>query len=291
MKKFFSCLLVSLFCLFTTSSCVGPSKMPNAQLVRHAGKSTVALVYYGHDSDVPDTEIHPFCSGVWVDDTHILTAYHCVKAMQKHEQQKQDAREAAQKAKNAACEGMELLFGMCDPDAVVPHKEIELDGLGVHFIQQAEVDQMGTEPTAWHLSRVASWDFDHDLALLKATGRAVPAHEIAELADEVPATGEFVMAVGHPKGFYWTFLKGTVAGCWETTPAEDSKAPYLQVQIPIFHGSSGGGVFNAYGQLVAIVDSMPGLPAEGLCIPVVSIRDFLKAHRSMEALHTLKIGR
>ena len=265
--------------------------MPNAELVRHTGKSSVALVYYGHSEEDPTTDIHPFCSGVWVDDTHILTAYHCAKGMQKYEQEKQDAREAAQKAKIAACEGMQLLLGLCDPDAVVLHKEIELDGLSMHFIQRAEVDQLGTEPTAWHLSKIVSWDFDHDLVLLQASGHAIPPHEVAELADEVPAVGEAVVTMGHPKGFYWSFLKGSVVAYRETSPNEDSKAPYLQVQIPIFYGSSGGGVFNASGQLVGMVDSLPGLPGEGLCIPVASIRDFLKAHRSLEALHTLKIGK
>src|SRR5579864_772098 len=134
--------------------------------------------------------------------------------------------------------------------------------LPIHFVQWKEVDDVGKEPTAWHLSHVVGWDEHKDLALLEAAGNAVPSHEFAKVADVTPGLGEPVHVCGHPKGFYWTFLEGTVAGYRGEIPHMDKKAgPFMQVQIPIFFGNSGGGAFNEYGELVGIADFLTRLPA------------------------------
>lgn len=282
MKRILSLLLVLISMILTLPAC-GNVPMSTAQLTQHTANSSVALVYYDVDNDSDQSDIRPFCSGTWVDDTHILTAYHCAKGLQRHLQEVQDEKEARRKP----CEGLATLFGMCDTNT--EHKVIDLDDLPMHYIVRPEVDQMGTEPTAWHLSKLVSWDATHDLALLQAQGKAVPPHEVAQLADKSPALGEKVVVVGHPAGYYWTYLTGTVSGYRETFPGTE-RGPFLQVQVPVFYGNSGGGVFNEYGQLVGVVDTLPKLPAEGLCIALPTVKSFLKQAPVLSALRHLHLG-
>lgn len=277
--KSLSALALGLVVLCITS-CGGAINPPlsASQLVQHEGSVTVALVHTDEDSaDEESSGVRPLCSAVWVDRTHILTAYHCTVGIQEELQAKQDERE-----KNApACEGLAKLFGMCD-DSPTEHKVIEMKGLPVHFVQWKEADEPGKEPSAQHLSHVVGWDESHDLALLEAAGKAIPSHEFASVAAQVPGMGERIHVCGHPKGLYWTFLEGTVAGYRLSLPHLSGKkdlvkrkGPYLQLEVPIYYGNSGGGAFDDAGQLIGIADFMLKLPAEGFFIPAESIREFL----------------
>ena len=191
-----------------------PPPLTTQQLVAHEGSATVALVHTDDDSaDDEVSAVRPLCSAVWVDKTHILTAYHCAIGVQEELQAKQDEKE-----KNAPeCEGLAKLLGMCD-DSAAEHVVIHMRGLPVHYVQWKEADEPGKEPTAQHLSHVVGWDEAHDLALLEAAGQAIPSHEIAKVAAAVPAMGERIHVCGHPKGLYWTFLEGTVAGYRQSLP-------------------------------------------------------------------------
>lgn len=290
MKRFPA--LISLFAIFVALTGCGTAasltpKLPlsTPALVSHEGYSTVALVRYDEDNqDDKVSEIKPYCSAVWVDETHILTAHHCVKSIQEEMQEKQDEKE-----KNPPeCSLLAKLFGACD-DTPPPHKTIYLKDLPIHFVQWKEVDDVGKEPTAWHLSHVVGWDEHKDLALLEAAGHAVPAHEFAKLADETPGLGEAIHICGHPKGMYWTFLEGTVAGYRGEIPHMDKKAgPFMQAQTPIYFGNSGGGAFNNYGELVGIADFLMKLPNEGFFVHLDNIRAFLVDQNLLAAPEVVK---
>lgn len=275
-----SAVILSLFAiLLSLTGCgkLGSGLSPKTPLstpalVSHEGYSTVALVRYDEDNqDDKVSEIKPYCSAVWVDETHILTAHHCVKSIQEEMQEKQDEKE-----KNPPeCSLLAKLFGACD-NTPPAHKTIYLKDLPIHFVQWKEVDDVGKEPSAWHLSHVVGWDEHKDLALLEAAGHAIPSHEVAKLADETPGLGESIHICGHPKGMYWTFLEGTVAGYRSEIPHMDKKAgPFMQAQTPIYFGNSGGGAFNNYGELVGIADFLMKLPGEGFFVHLDNIRAFL----------------
>ena len=277
MKRFLALLSLAVLVL---TGCGGslasnsPAKLSTSQMVSHEGYSTVALVHYDEDNDDPKvSDIRTYCSAVWVDDTHILTAFHCVKGEQKRAQAKQDEREQNQ----PACGMLAALLGLCDPDAPVKHTVIWMKGLPVHYVQWKESADPGKEPSAWHLGNVVGWDEGKDLALVEAAGNAIPSHEVAVLADETPALGESIHVCGHPKGFTWTFLEGTVAGYRGVLQHHDKDTgPYMQAQVPVYFGNSGGGAFDSYGKLVGIADMLPGLPAEGLFVHLDNIRGFLQ---------------
>jgi len=278
MKRLLGILLIIGLVLGLTS-CVGVTKLTPQQIVKHEGNSSVALVYYDEtnvDLDIKHSNIQPYCTGVWIDNTHIITAYHCAVVAWKEQQRKQNWKEKNQ----PKCEGIMQLFGACDDDddkKEVPHTVIPMRNLPVHFIQQNEVSEVEQEPTAWHVSRLVGWDREHDLALLEVKGKAVPPHEIAVLADKAPEVGEAVHFVGHPSGFYWTYVNGTVAAYRDEILGDKTLGPYMQVSAPVYHGNSGGGAFDDSGKLVGIADAIiNGVPNSGLYMPVSTIRIFLE---------------
>lgn len=257
------------------------SKLSTSEMVNQIGSSTVALVFYNEEAESSKRSgVSPFCTGVWVGRDLILTADHCAKAMVEFKQDTQDEKEAkreeASKEEPKTLEDvLRKLFG----DATPPEPPVVEDGLSIHYIQENEVAGIGKEPTAWHLSNVIAYDEQHDLALLRAAGSAIPPHRIASLAKVTPSLGERIHVVGHVTGLYWTYTEGNVAAYREDMPdTSDVKmlGPWLQVSAPIFFGNSGGGIFNEYGELVGIADWIKKAPLVGFCVHLETIRSFLE---------------
>lgn len=282
MKRYFSfLLLVVSVMVFGGCSSLGlyKAKLDNRQMIAHEGATTVALMLYQDDKETTQTTgYRPFCTGVWVDDTHILTADHCAKAVQRHEQKRLDARKEKNKEEPKTLqELLQRLFGgggLEEPDV------IEEKGLSIHYIQEKEVVEVGKEPSAWHLSKVVAFDAAHDLALLEAVGRAIPAHKVAKLAAHTPEIGEHVNIVGQPVGMYWTYIQGNVSAYRgaDMLKGKDDKGPWMQVAAPVYFGNSGGGCFNDYGELVGIADWIKDAPLMSFFVHVDTIRDFLDSN-------------
>ena len=277
MKKLILGIGLVLSLALSVSGCgVLRSKLGPNEIMKEDGESTVALVYFNRENaDREVSDVRVYCSAVWVDKTHILTAHHCVNAMLEKAQEHEDEIEEAEKADIASCDELKALFTGCDPNEVVKHQVVELQGLPIHYIESAEVEGIGKEPSAWHLSEVVGYDESHDVALLKADGKAIPEHKVAVLADAVPGMGEAVHVIGHVKGFYWTLLEGTVSGYRQSVPHVDTEGPFLQVEAPVYFGNSGGGAFNAYGELVGMADFLMDMPGQAFFVPVDTLRAFL----------------
>lgn len=261
------------------NSVVPRSKLSTQQLVAIEGGSTVALMMYNDAKETTQTTgYRPFCTGVWVDETHIMTADHCAKAVQRNEQKRLDKRKEDSLNQGEPKTLQELfarLFGGMQANTEVD--KIEEKGLSVHYIQENEVVEVGKEPSAWHLSKVLAFDDAHDLALLEVVGKAVPAHKVAKLAAETPALGETVHIVGQPVGMYWTYIQGNVAAYRgaEMMKGKDDKGPWMQVAAPVYYGNSGGGAFNDFGELVGIADWIKDAPEMSFFIHVDTMRSFL----------------
>jgi hypothetical protein len=251
------------------------SKLSNSEMIAQEGGSTVALITYRDDKETTvTTGYRPFCTGVWVDATHILTADHCAKGEQRNLQKRLDARKAANgEAPKTLQEMLQRLFGgKSGPDEADVVEEM---GMSVHYILEKEVVEVGKEPSAWHLSKVVAFDEDHDLALLEVVGKAVPAHKVARLADATPAVGEHVNIVGQPIGMYWTYVQGNVSAYRGKDMMPNREGPWMQVAAPVWFGNSGGGCFNDYGELVGIADWIKDAPLMSFFVHLDSIRTFL----------------
>lgn len=181
-----------------------------------------------------DGGVHVYCTGVWISANEILTAGHCVE----HEE---------------------------GGDPV---------GNKVHYIIQKEVEGVGEEPSAVHLGKVSAFEVDHDLAVVKTIASGTPEHEVAELASELPAIGEHIFVVGHPRGLYWSYVEGTIAAYRGVDDTSIGSA--VQVNATIWYGNSGGGVFDSSGKLVGICSRLTRVPNMSYFVHIDYAKRFLK---------------
>ena len=107
-------------------------------------------------------------------------------------------------------------------------------------------------------------DTETDLALLEV-GTA-PAHPIAALRQSPILPGEPCFIVGHPSGFTWTFTNGAVSGIRENR---------IQTWATVWFGNSGGGMFDAQGNLMGIASTLHGSLKYAFFIHRDAIRAFL----------------
>ena len=88
-------------------------------------------------------------------------------------------------------------------------------------------------------------DPDHDLGRLTVEGLKAPAVPVR--LSSVLTVGEHVYSIGAPEGLELTISEGLISGL-----REFEQVRLIQTSAAISHGSSGGGLFDAQGQLVGI---------------------------------------
>lgn len=246
-------LLSSLILIIVACGAHTSNKEASAY-TKHIGSSTVALIMQIQDEDGSE-QYHSYCTGVWVGPKTILTAHHCVQAVADHIAKKTEGLEGG--------------------------GPIDVMGTPIHFIQENEVMGLGEEPSALHLGGVVYDDEDHDLALIRALGKAVPEHDIAEVASQSPAIGEKIHIVGHQKGLYWTYMEGTVAAYRDELSLDSPMGPWMQLEAPVYFGNSGGGAFNSDGELIGISSRIARAPSVAYYVHVDSIRKLLDKQKSL----------
>jgi len=98
-------------------------------------------------------------------------------------------------------------------------------------------------------AKVLGLDTSSDVAVLK-----VDAHDLAtvHLADsDHLAVGDYVLAIGQPYGLEESATAGIVSAKGRTLPG-DSPVPFLQTDVAVNPGNSGGPLFDAHGEVVGI---------------------------------------
>jgi hypothetical protein len=164
--------LLSVFVLVGLTGCAStggvssilPHKLSTSDLVKQEGGSTVALMMYHDEKDTTlSTGYRPFCTGVWVDQTHIITADHCAKAEREHQQDRLDQRKKDAGNEDPMLQMLKKLFGG-GGSSEEETDTIKEKGLVIHYIVENEVVEVGKEPSAWHMSKVVGYDENHDLA-------------------------------------------------------------------------------------------------------------------------------
>ena len=122
-------------------------------------------------------------------------------------------------------------------------------------------------------ARLLTRDEKQDLAALVIEAEGIPAIEPGDSASLEP--GQFVLALGHPRG-----LKGVAtAGIYMGTEEEHLRVMFtenlLAVNLPLQPGNSGGPLIDAEGRMIGINTAMTGHNT-GLAIPVNTAKVFLK---------------
>ncbi len=98
-------------------------------------------------------------------------------------------------------------------------------------------------------AKVLGSDPKTDVAVLKVEGKNLPVVVMGKVGDL--RVGEWVLAIGSPFGFENTVTAGVVSAKGRSLP-DDSAVPFIQTDVAVNPGNSGGPLFNARGEVVGI---------------------------------------
>ncbi|MEF8794601.1 Do family serine endopeptidase [Thiohalorhabdus sp.] len=100
-------------------------------------------------------------------------------------------------------------------------------------------------------AEVLGKDLATDLAVLKVAAEGLPSLTWSEGAG--PQVGEWVLALGSPFGFEHSATAGIVSARGRSIPGQaGSYVPFLQTDVALNPGSSGGPLFNPDGEVVGV---------------------------------------
>lgn len=142
-------------------------------------------------------------------------------------------------------------------------REVPTHGLGSGFIvspdgiimTNAHVVRDATEVTVKLTDRrefrakVLGSDPKTDIAVLKIDAKNLPVVPLGRSVDL--KVGEWVLAIGSPYGFDNTVTAGVVSAKGRSLP-DDSNVPFIQTDVAVNPGNSGGPLFNVRGEVVGI---------------------------------------
>lgn len=130
----------------------------------------------------------------------------------------------------------------------------------------------GGTPVA--VNRIAGLDPERDLALLAFTPpKAVPALALGD--SDAMAAGDSVIAIGNPLGVLDYSVSG---GLLSSVRVVNEKLTVLQISAPISQGSSGGPLFNQFGEVIGITTAIIASGQNlNLAVPANYLRPLIKA--------------
>jgi serine protease Do len=98
-------------------------------------------------------------------------------------------------------------------------------------------------------AKVMGIDKPSDVAVIKIEAKNLPVVQI-DRADDVKV-GEWVLAIGSPYGFDNTVTSGIVSAKARSLPG-DTYVPFIQTDVAVNPGNSGGPLFNMKGEVIGI---------------------------------------
>lgn len=100
-------------------------------------------------------------------------------------------------------------------------------------------------------ARIVGSDEQSDIALLKVDAKDLPTVRIGNSDDLKP--GQWVVAIGSPFGFDHSVTAGIVSAVGRANPYADQRyVPFIQTDVAINRGNSGGPLLDTRGQVVGI---------------------------------------
>jgi serine protease Do len=118
-----------------------------------------------------------------------------------------------------------------------------------HVVADAdEVTVRTTDRREWP-AKVVGLDRRTDVAVLKIEGKQLPVVKIGDPSKLRP--GEWVLAIGSPFTFDNSVTAGIVSATGRSMPGEDL-VPFIQTDVAVNPGNSGGPLFNLNGEVVGI---------------------------------------
>ena len=129
---------------------------------------------------------------------------------------------------------------------------ISADGLiltNAHVVHDATEVLVKLTDRREFVAKVLGADEKTDVAVLKIDARDLPVVRIGDSHDL--KVGSWVLAIGSPFGFENTVTAGVVSAKGRSLP-DDSFVPFIQTDVAVNPGNSGGPLINANGEVVGI---------------------------------------
>ena len=118
-----------------------------------------------------------------------------------------------------------------------------------HVVQDASEVTVKLTDRREFRAKVLGSDAKTDIAVLKIQATNLPVVKLGK-ASELDA-GEWVLAIGSPFGFENTVTAGVVSAKGRSLP-DDSGVPFIQTDVAVNPGNSGGPLFNSRGEVVGV---------------------------------------
>jgi len=120
-----------------------------------------------------------------------------------------------------------------------------------HVVDHADTVTVRLSDRRELTAKVVGTDPQYDIALLKVNASNLPVVTIGDSRSLKP--GQWVVAIGSPFGFDHSVTAGIVSAVGRSFGALDQQyVPFIQTDVPINRGNSGGPLFNLQGQVVGV---------------------------------------
>ncbi|MDR2451342.1 MAG: DegQ family serine endoprotease [Candidatus Accumulibacter sp.] len=118
-----------------------------------------------------------------------------------------------------------------------------------HVVDNAEEVIVRLNDKREFKAKVLGADKATDVAVLKIDARGLPTVKIGSSADT--RVGEWVLAIGSPFGFESSASAGIISAKSRSLPS-DNYVPFIQTDVAVNPGNSGGPLFNMAGEVIGI---------------------------------------
>jgi len=149
-----------------------------------------------------------------------------------------------------------------------------------HVVKNASEIKVGLNDRREFNAELIGSDTASDIALLKLEASGLPVVTVGDSEDL--RVGEWVLAIGSPFGFEHTATQGIVSALARSLP-DDTYVPFIQTDVAVNPGNSGGPLFNTDGEVVGVNSQIysrsGGYQGLSFAIPInvaISIADQLK---------------
>ncbi|MGH8149558.1 MAG: Do family serine endopeptidase, partial [Steroidobacteraceae bacterium] len=130
---------------------------------------------------------------------------------------------------------------------------VRADGViltNAHVVRHAQHVTVTLENNREYAAKVIGLDVPTDIAVLKIDARNLPTVRLGN-SDNVQV-GNYVLAVGAPFELKETATAGIVSAIARMLPGDDSYVPFIQTDVAVNPGNSGGPLFNEHGAVIGI---------------------------------------
>ena len=99
-------------------------------------------------------------------------------------------------------------------------------------------------------AEIVGTDERSDVALLKVDATGLPTLVLGD-SDSLKV-GQWVLAIGSPFGFEYTATQGIVSALSRSLPTEENYVPFIQTDVAVNPGNSGGPLFDLSGNVIGV---------------------------------------